>query len=96
MTSEQLASAWSAPSNRMTFTEAASLTSAVLNEIRARRRRSSLGLAVIAAAFAALTFAKRRCRAQPGRPAPQARDHVLGDERLDLVGLDRCPHKAHL
>ncbi len=56
MTSEQLASAWSGSSNRMTSTESASITSAFLNEIRSRRRKSSQGLTFVAAAFAALTL----------------------------------------
>ena len=56
MSSEQLASAWSAASNRMTITESGSITSAFLNELRCRRRRSSLGLAFVAAAFTALTL----------------------------------------
>ena len=56
MSSEQLASAWSAASNRMTITKSGSITSAFLNEISCRRRRSSLGLAFVAAAFTALTL----------------------------------------
>lgn len=56
MSSEQPASAWSAASNRMTITESGSITSAFLNELRCRRRRSSLGLAFVAAAFTALTL----------------------------------------
>ena len=56
MSSEHLASAWSAASNRMTITKSGSITSAFLNEIRCRRRRSSLGLAFVAAAFTALTL----------------------------------------
>lgn len=55
MTSEQLTAAWAAPSNAIPATEAKSLTAAFLDEIKNRQRRSVVGLAIVAVAFAAIS-----------------------------------------
>lgn len=54
MTYDEIAAAWTTPGNNMTSAEAQSLTSAFSSQVNARRRRSSIGLAIVAVAFAAI------------------------------------------